>query len=382
MKQAFVKLAVAISSLALLLTGSAALAKGNQNFRLASDQTYSGAYIHAGNSVTIDGTVNGDVIVVASDVDIKGTVNGSVYAAAQTITIGGTVKGNVHLAGNSVQINGSIAGSAFGAASTFKVDSAGSIGANAIVAGSAVKLDGKVGGQVYTAASSVTIGGSIGGDVTAAASNVAVNSGTVINGNLKYRSNSQAQISNDTKITGTITRVEAKKPSRPILISLTFGSFVFGVISSFILGFFLIWLFPRSSVEVAEYIPRHPARSIITGLLILIVVPILLILGLISLIGIPVTIVAGLIFVAILLTGSVFTALWIGRRIVSYKDTRLSSNLGALFVGLVLLGLIRLLPIIGGIISGLVFVVGIGALSARSYDRARAVSSAQTHHKA
>ncbi|MDP4038561.1 MAG: hypothetical protein Q8P54_01160 [bacterium] len=381
MKKILIKLAIAISAVSLLLSAPLALAasKNNQDkpVVLASGEVYEGVYIRAGSTVDIKGKVNGDAILVGSDINVSGEINGNLYAAANNITVSGTVNGSVHLAGNLIDISSKVGKSAYIAGNVIKFSENAKIGTSLMAAGSTIRLDGPVGSQAYLGGAVVNINNTIGGDTVVNASQVNLGSNTSINGNFKYTSDNQAQIANDSKITGTVTKQEVKEKEKADFKS-KFIAMLLGIISSFIFGLVIIWALPKSSIDVANYLNNKLLKSILAGFGFLVLVPVVAIVTLFTGVGMHVGLVIGLIYVIVLLTGGIFAALWLGRKITSTKDAKLGQNVWSLAIGLVILAVIGLVPVLGGLVAFVAFLGGVGALTARTFGRIRAVNSLQS----
>lgn len=371
----------AVVVLGLLGVGRA-VAGNNQNVQLAKGDTYNGLYIRSGEVVTIDGTVHGDAIVAGSNVTINGDVTGSVYAAGQNVTVRGTVGGNVHAAGSTVSIAGKVTGSLYAAGATVQVERDGSIGDGMVAAGQSVVVNGPVGAQVYAAGSTVNIDSSVGSDVTAAAGQVYLNNSAKVAGNLKYYSSNDAKINRADAVAGSINRqAPSKKPATTIFLARLSGA-LYKAVAFWLVGLVLLILAPSTTVTISSFISRRPWRSLGLGTAFVALVPIVGIIGLITVVGIPLVILAALGYIAALMIGSLFTALWFGRMILGQKDLNLSRNLGALAIGLIVLALLQVAPYIGGLITVVAFLIGVGALVDHVFARSRDLHQRQSGKKA
>lgn len=360
-----IAVSVVATGLAGLIGLGVAQAKSTHNdVQLNQNQIYQGAFIRSGQNVTIDGTVHGDVIVAGQTVTIDGNVTGNVYAAGQTITVHGVIGGNAHLTGGTVELagNGMVKGSLYTAGGTVKLDHDSVVGAALFALSSNVQADGRVGGQIYAAASTLSINNAVGSDVTAAVSQLNVQAGANITGNLKYYSGNDATIDGAAKIAGSITRQAPKQTSRRAFFTARVGGALFGVLSWFIIGLILLAAMPKRVVKAADDIHKSPWQSFGTGLLFIIATPIAILIGLISVVGLMAAIIAALLYAVILMVSLVFVALWFGRLVLSYKNVSLGHNLIALLIGLVVLALLRLLPILGGVVTFVAFSLGAGTV--------------------
>lgn len=348
----------------------------NKTVVLPKQETYQGLYNRAGTTINVEGNIDGDAVIVGSNINIDGEINGNLYAVGNNISLKGKINGSAHLAGNMIDVSGEVNKSIYIAGNVVTLSDKSKIGTSLVSFGANTNLNGSVGNQAYLYSGTSNINGSIGSDTVVNSGQVSVGSNAKINGNLKYTSDSQAQISNESNIKGSISRIEEKTAKtedfRSRLISI-----VMGLASTFLLGLLLLWSLPKSTVDVADFMSKHMLGSIFCGLLFLILVPIAVILAIVSGIGLHTGLVLGFVYLAVLFAGSVFVALWLGRKITKTKDAKLSQNIWSLAIGLVIIAVINLLPVVGSLLSFVVFLAGIGGLTFRNYNRIKTVSKAQ-----
>lgn len=129
-------------------------------------------------------------------------------------------------------------------------------------------------------------------------------------------------------------------------------------IATFVLGLLLLWLAPRGMATASEVGRTEPWPSIGIGLALLVGVPLASILIAFTLVGLPLTIALLTATAIAAFVGSVVTALLVGRLLL-----RTASPVVQLLVGLVLIGAVGVIPFVGGLVTGLAAVYGVGALA-------------------
>lgn len=131
-----------------------------------------------------------------------------------------------------------------------------------------------------------------------------------------------------------------------------------GAIATFVLGLLLLWLAPRGMARTREVARTEVGASIGIGLALLVGVPVVAVLIAFTLVGLPLTL--GLLVATAMaaFVGSIVSALLVGHLLL-----RGAHPVVELLVGLVLIGLAGLLPFVGGIVTGLAAVYGVGALA-------------------
>ena len=148
-------------------------------------------------------------------------------------------------------------------------------------------------------------------------------------------------------------------------------------------GAALIFVFPRFTPAAARTIETDPWRSLGIGAIALLGVPALMVALFVTVIGIPLGLVLLAAYLVAWLVGYLVGAVFLGsvgaRRLQGQREGAPSS--GALVLGLaaalVVLGLLRLVPVIGGLASLATLLLGMGALVTQLYRAYRGRERAQ-----
>jgi cytoskeletal protein CcmA (bactofilin family) len=321
--------------------------------------------------VVVRGTVDGDVTSVSGSVRVTGTVTGDVSAAAGSVTVGpgGTIDGDVSSGGGSVEL---------GAGATVGQDVSAGAGSVIVPAGALVEGDVAAGGG------DADVNGTVEGDV-ASGESVILGSSAVVEGSVTYRESFDR--ADGARVDGTITeRSENWQPSGPeiqIEPGVPIVSFVPGFVPSglvpvywtviaLFIGGALLGLFPRFSTAVATRASEDPIRSIGTGIVALVAVPLALVTFLLTVVGIPVALAGGAVFALALWASLVYGEYLVGRQILGAAGW--PNRWAALVLGVVAIEALSLVPLLGSLLELVVLVVGLGAVALAAADRWRGES--------
>ena len=251
-------------------------------------------------SAEVDANTDGDdrIVLVGSVLIDREETAGDIYVLDGDVTIRGTVTGDV------------------------------------VVADGDVTIRGTVEGDVVTVAGQATLGrrGNVGGDITYADKEPVRTPGSQVGGEVKKFD------VQDAGILGAIAW----------LIGIT--------ISLFLLGLLLLLLAPRAADAVARTASEKALVSFGVGVLAFFLIPIIAFAALFTVVGIPLGIILLLLVVPLYAISYVTAAFALGRRIIK------GSRILAFLVGLVILGLLSLIPIAGGLIGLLATMFGLGLL--------------------
>jgi len=347
--------------------------KINQTVVLAKDQVVNNDYVVKGNAVDILGTVNGDVYVAGGTVVAEGTINGDLLAIGGNITIRGNIAGNARIIGGNIIVTGSIGKSlsVFGGSSNL-TDTA-KIGGSIVGAGGTFTLYGLVGKDVRIAGGQLSLRNKIAGNVLTYVGQLSVSPNADIAGDVTYWSNQKAEVATGAVIKGKTTQNLIPKKAAPRMESTEFTSIIpaittfviFGKIVSFlaslIIGILFIRSFPICTQKIISSIKTGFWKNVGVGLLTVIVTPIVIILLFCTLIGIPLAVFGGILFALSLYMAHIIAALVIGKWAIKYISKKDHIN-WSLFIGLVIYGIISVIPVLGWLFSTIFVAAGLGAI--------------------
>lgn len=299
------------------------------------------------------------VDAVTGSIVVQGTVTGDVSGVAGNVVIDGTVEGNVDVAAGDIDIRGEVQGDVSAAAGNVNV-----------------RENGMVGGNFDVGAGTVTIDGTINGDARIGAETIRLGEQASIGGSLTY----DGELLGDAEavVAGDVTR------DRSLSVGLfediqPFVEWVFTInvfLLNLLLGALLVGLFPQFSDGVARRARTAPLWSGLIGFGVLIAVPLLLIAVAITVIGIPITLVGGALFALFVWIALIYGRFALGVWLLSLAD--IHSRWGGLVLGIVLGTLLWQIPILGGFLNFLIFLLGLGALVYQLISRRRRLGEVPT----
>jgi hypothetical protein len=312
-KRILILAGIAILGIILLCTPFST-SEARESITLEQDKTVEKMFA-VGKDIYVYGTVEESAVSVGGDIHVFGTVEENAVA----------IRGNVF-----VETGGKVDESAVSLGKDVTVQNEGSVGGNAVTIGGSLHLDP---------------GGTVEGDMV----DVSAFSNPMMQG----------------------FRNGASGVCRTILLGPFFGAFgAFGAVIGLIIiiakllvslaiVFLMVSLF-RSNVDaIALQIRGHFVRSLLAGLLILILVPFIIVGLLITIIGIPLIPVFIIVCFIGYLLGSAGVALWAGQ-LLPGAGTR--SSLRNAIIGVLLIALVKLAPGAGLLIAIISALLSFGAL--------------------
>ncbi|MDQ7793266.1 MAG: hypothetical protein RDU89_02460 [bacterium] len=138
-----------------------------------------------------------------------------------------------------------------------------------------------------------------------------------------------------------------------------------------VLALATVALWGRNVAVTAETIAREPARSALTGLLVFLALPFTLLLLVVMVLGIPLVPVVLFILVAAYFFGFTALAGLLGGGILRLLKVTTAGGYWPVVAGVVSLGLLRLVPLVSGIVGIAITLLGLGATLATRFGTRR-----------
>jgi len=233
---------------------------------------------------------------------------------------------------------------------------------NITVFGGDVVIEGEAQGDVTVFSGDLRINGRVDGNVTHFGGNTTLGNEAVIDGDF-------------TRFGGTVDRA----PGARIEGNETTGLRIFSPFANFLAGLFallftlalaivVVAILPEQTRVLANTIDQQPLPSLGYGILATILIPVLfVILALLIIVGWILIPFAAIAVALSYFYGYVGVARWLGDRIMGTARAANQSPIVVVLVGALILGVIGLIPILGGLVQFIAAVTGLGAVLISKY---------------
>jgi cytoskeletal protein CcmA (bactofilin family) len=335
---------VAMALLALIVPRPASAIERRQatRLRVPSDETVPESLIAQGDVIEIDGTVDGSVAATGRLAVIRGDIKGDLFAFAQETQILGTVEGTVYAWTNTLTVSGHV-------------------NQDVVVGGNNVHLEGTVGRDVASFSGTLDDTGTVGRNLQAYVGSLTVSKSARIGGNLEahVRNTQDVNVENGATISGkTQISLEKKKSNRYATSHFYYWQAIWFA-GALIVGFLLNLIAPtffstRLDTGLALL------RSAGVGFLALVAAPVAAVVAFITLVGIPLGVLLIGLWLAGLWIAKVFVGAAVGRGLMRQRPGEPPSFAVPFVVGLVIVFAAINLPYVGGWLSFLTILVGLG----------------------
>lgn len=316
----------------------------------------------AGDNVVQEGNYDSIRLVAGEKVTNKANVDGLSLIAGNDLVLEGSTPYGFY-AGNTISINENIEKDMFVAGNIINIGTNAIIGRDAYIAGSDIKINSDITRDLRAGGNDIDISDiTIGGDAYIASENITMNENTVINGTLTYPEDANV-VGLDKATIGSIKTTGSTDVVVEFSIVDIISSFVFSSIAAFITMVLLFTLIPKvkEKLDGAELTVDSVVKKSLVGLAMLIIVPIVSIIALFTRFLTPIALIALALYVICIYISSLLVYYIIGKKI-SIKLFNKEDKYIALIVGIVCVKIIKLIPIIGGLIGVIVLFYGMGLI--------------------
>lgn len=360
-------LAAGVLVLLLALPAGALEVRSGQRVHITAGETIDDDLYIAGNEIVVDGTVTGDLIVAGGTVRVVGPVGGDVIAAGREVELRGSVGESIRAAAGELEIFGSVGGDVVLASGELLLGKLSAVAGDAVVRSGDAQLLGAIGGFLRVAGSEVLLSGTVAQDADVSANELTLGGDAVVTGTLRHATR-ELVLPSSARV-GQIEAQPAPAQRSPWgVFALASWWWLVGVLAAFVAGAVLIALFgPHTQAPISQLLQRF-WRSLGVGALVFFVAPFVGVLLFASVVGAPLALLGLAVYLIGLYVGYLVAAFALGCLILRARVPVGAQRYAALGVGLVVLGLVSIIPVVGWLAAFAAVLAGFGALILAAKD--------------
>ena len=316
-----------------------------------------------------EASIGGNELRAGGHVEFNEEARRNAFVSGGDVTVRGVVGRNLYAAGGDVRLQGVVDGDARVAGGNLGIEPEARIAGDAMLAGGNIAVDGSIGGDLTAFGDHIELNGIIDGDVRLAGGKLRLGPEARIGGRVTYRSGDDLIVDPGAQVAAGVRQSADERAWRRFAHGATV---VGGVTLSFgvlLLGALMILVMPRFTREAAESIRRLPWQTIGIGCAVLVGVPLLCAMLIITLVGIPLAVLLAFFYGALLVLGYLVGAVFLGDFVLGRIDAaKLDSawwRVLFLLLAIVAIAVVNVVPVVGPLTCGVLFLAGLGAFSLR-----------------
>ena len=353
MKKKFLCLVVLLS---LVLLPVKATDDGLLSNHKDGDKVSSSA-IQIGDNLNVEKDIDGIALVMGNSVTVSNKQD-YLFAMGNNVNIKEATSKDLFVGGNLVDVDAkNIARDVYASGNTINIKS--KVARDLYAAASKVTINDGVGGNVKIGAETVVVKGVIDGDAYLDCNDITIEDDAVIAGKLSYPKNAKVSISKDAQI-GETDKFDQKEVTKENPIVTAIKSKLFAYLKLLVIGLLAIALFHIKPKKKEKLDSKYITGSMVKGLIILLLGPVAFIALLLVPFGIGMGLdyVLFLVYLLLIYLSAIPVALYLGNTLLG----NIENDYLRFALVLLVIYAIRFIPILGGIVTFLVLLFGIGIL--------------------
>jgi len=335
---------------------------------IGMDNQVAGELFAMGGQIKARGTAAQGMFLFGGNIECASEAKGPVLIAGGRVKLGGKTSGPVKLLGGKIAQGATVEGDFLAAGGKVDLNDSSAILGKAWITGGDVDVDGVVVGELRILAKKVKISGRVEGDVYIEGGEIEIDDSAVITGKLDYRSDKPADIEQGATIGGDIVFERSEMPKKVIGVAFAAGGLIAlaTVGGLLLLGALLLLAGPGFLMGTSRAVVLRPGRSLAAGLAVVFLTPVCAVFLVTLVVGIPLAMFLIALYVLAVLVGLITAAMALGERILKLVRRTEAETFwrcfGDLALGLVVLGVLALIPFAGAFILLIALALGMGAM--------------------
>ena len=353
---------VVVALLGVHQTEASSVVRSGETVTIAADQEVIGDFYGLGATVAISGIIAEDLVIAGGSIALNGTVKADALMGAGEVNINGTVQDDVRVVAGRVTVAGEVTGDLVVFASELKVLSTATIGGDILFYGDYAEISGVVGKDVLGTSNRLRVDGEVLGGLNITSGALTLGDKAAIAKNVVYSSATDLIRAQNASVEGEVVRnsvtTSEVHPLKLLLVPLfivLFATFVW------------LLLFRRSVEKVVGSIQTRPVIAGLIGFGAFFLLPISTAILLASTLGIVLGGTLLLFFMLAVLISLSLVGIVIGALLRKYLLKKSDITLAFSALGVLLFGLVCLIPVVGPSLSMVAFLFTLGAVCERFF---------------
>ena len=326
------------------------------------NNVYAKEVVDADNNITQEGDYDSNRFIAGNNIINKANIDGLSFIAGNDIKVEGKSTYDF-IAGNNITINENIEKDLFVAGNIITIGEDAVIGRDIYIAGSTITIKKNVERDLRVVGDSIDLSGiTINGDAKIYTDNIILDKDTVIKGKLSYSEDSNIKGLKKATI-NSVKVIKSKEVNNKKDIGDKIFDFISNVAACFIVMAVLFFLLPKTldKLNNVELEVGKILKNIGIGIIFIIVVPIISLVALFSGVLTPIALITFALYIIFIYLASLLVYYIVGKLIIS-KTVDKNNTYLSLLSGIIIVKIIKLIPVIGGIVSAIVLFYGMGLI--------------------
>lgn len=324
----------------------------------------------AGNRIDITSPMGADVIVAGRTIDIAQPVAGDIAAAGWHLRLSAPAHDDLRMAGGDIAVDAAVGGDMTLAGGEITLGASTHVRGRTWMTANSIRTDGVFEREVQIAAATVHIAGELRQPVRVIAENLEILPGARLLAPLSYKGANAAVVHTGAELSSPIAFERINPREAQQARSVPGVSTFFFVVHLLLAGLIALYFVPKFEPSVIGTLRMQPVRSLLTGFVLLVTVPVAAALLVVTLFALPLGVALGMVYFMSLFVGVLAIAFFVGdfeARLFKMSPAVSSRQHGLLLLaGVLTLAVLRV--VLGGVVVFVSTLFGVGALTLWLYE--------------
>lgn len=310
-----------------------------------------------------------NAMLLGNILSTKAKVNGLLLAAGNSLSLGSHSEYGF-IAGNAVNFAGSVEKDLFAAGTIVTIESGSTIGRDVFITGSEVSVETDLAGDLSIAADNVILKGiEVAGNLNITADTIEFIDVVTVGGAVVYNDNATV-LGADNLAYGSLEIYHAESVDDNTMLIANWYSKVLSMIGLFVVMVVVCLIAPKLHTKIADNENGSSfAVSLALGLGVLVITPIAALILLITVFAAPLAVVALLVWGLMIYLSQGFAGAWVGHMLIEKVFKSKANIYVEAALGIVILGILSMVPTVGGITGFLGLLLGMGLMVKTVFSR-------------
>lgn len=347
----------------------AAVIKSNTKIIVQNQEVFEENTYLAGGKLNVSGQFRQDLFLIGGEVDFDGIVEGDLLILGGKVNLSGQVFGDTRIVSGESFIKSALSGDLVIIGGKTFLDNQSKLESDIIVASGEIEQNAILNDSTKLIAGKINFNGQTEHNLEITTQSLYLGDQSKI-ANLTYYSPSPLQKSDSAQITGQTFYNQIAHLKDVSVIKHTFLNLItFWVLLKFftilILAFVLAYVFRIFTQKVVDLSWNSFGKSLLVGVLLTLISPIIFVLLFVSLIGLPMAFVFLFVWIFFMIIATVMSSIMVGALLkkILKKENHYVINFSAVAIGVILLTLIEFIPIFGDLTKLILNFVAFGSIA-------------------
>ena len=325
------------------------------SIKVVEAKSYIKDLFKVGDKIIVDKKLDGTSFIAGNEVKVEEKIDGIGFIAGNNVKIN-SEQDYLFIAGNDIVLTNNVNKDLFLIGANIEIKES-NIKRDAYIAGDTIDINSIIDRNLYLYGEKIILKGTYNGNITISSNNITIDNDAIIKGTLKYNEDAIVTGLNESVKTKTYKNVEKNESIKDVI-----SNYVTSYIHIVLVGIVLVFCFEKVFKKLQKN--KMEVKDVVVtsgkGLLILIGTPIIAIILLMTGLFVSVGIISALLYGILVYISIIISGYILAYNLDKKVFNKNLNNYLLVITGILIIYILKIVPIIGGLISFVSLLYGLG----------------------